>query len=174
MAGSAVSYNARRISILQSHAICLVYSTAERSLIAHALGPNRKVISCSFLFKAVHSFTSKSKTPGLADSNLEMEWSSALMSLGVQDMLPGQCATPRLEQSKCYKHPKSFWTLQLLAYTGILIHLKYAPAIACLVCLIASTSMGTKLAKAGNSKHKPLKVVTHMPAQAQKAIFPIN
>ena len=48
MAGSAVSYNARRISILQSHAICLVYSTAERSLIAHALGPKRKVISCSF------------------------------------------------------------------------------------------------------------------------------
>ena len=51
MAGSAVIYNARRISILQSHAICLVYSTAERSLLAHALRPNRKVISCSFLFE---------------------------------------------------------------------------------------------------------------------------
>ena len=51
MAGSAVSYNARRISILQSHAICLVYSTAERSLLAHALRPNRKLISCSFLFE---------------------------------------------------------------------------------------------------------------------------
>ena len=51
MAGSAVIYNARRISILQSHAICLVYSTAERSLMARTLGPNRKVISCSFLFE---------------------------------------------------------------------------------------------------------------------------
>ena len=51
IAGSAVSYNARRISILQSHAICLVYSTAERSLIAHALASNRKVMSCSFLFE---------------------------------------------------------------------------------------------------------------------------
>ena len=49
MAGSAVIYNARRISVPQSHAICLVYSTAERSLLAHALRPNRKVISCSFL-----------------------------------------------------------------------------------------------------------------------------
>ena len=51
MAGSAVIYNARRISILQSHAICLVYSTAERSLLAYALVPNRKLISCSFLFE---------------------------------------------------------------------------------------------------------------------------
>ena len=50
MAGSAVIYNVR-ISILQSHAICLVYSTAERSLLAYALVPNRKLISCSFLFE---------------------------------------------------------------------------------------------------------------------------
>ena len=47
MAGSAVIYNVS----LQSHAICLVYSTAERSPLAHALGPNRKLISCSFLFE---------------------------------------------------------------------------------------------------------------------------
>ena len=47
MAGSAVIYNVS----LQSHAICLVYSTAERSLLAHALRPNRKLISCSFLFE---------------------------------------------------------------------------------------------------------------------------
>ena len=51
MAVSAVIYNARRISVPQSHAICLVYSTAERSLLAHALRPTRKVISCSFLFE---------------------------------------------------------------------------------------------------------------------------
>ena len=51
MAGSAVIYNARRTSILQSHATCLVYSTAERSLLADALGPNRKLISRSFLFE---------------------------------------------------------------------------------------------------------------------------
>ena len=51
MAGSAVIYNARRLSILQSHAICLVYSTAERSLLTHALGPNRKTYKLQFSFR---------------------------------------------------------------------------------------------------------------------------
>ena len=51
MAGSAVIYNARRLSILQSHAICLVYSTAERSLLTNALGPNRKTYKLQFSFR---------------------------------------------------------------------------------------------------------------------------
>ena len=44
-ASSAVIYNARRISNLQDHAICFAYSTEKRTLLADALGPNRKLIS---------------------------------------------------------------------------------------------------------------------------------
>ena len=50
-ADCAVIYNARRISNLQGHAICFAYSTAKRTLLADALGPNRKLISCSLIFK---------------------------------------------------------------------------------------------------------------------------
>ena len=44
-AGSAVIYNARRISNLQGHEICFVYSTEKRTLLADALGPDRNLIS---------------------------------------------------------------------------------------------------------------------------------
>ena len=50
-AGSAVIYNARRISNLQGHEICFVYSTEKRTLLADALGPDRNLISWSFIFE---------------------------------------------------------------------------------------------------------------------------
>ena len=50
-AGSAVIYNARRISYSQSHAICLCGLDCRKIIACRCLKVNRKLISCSSLFE---------------------------------------------------------------------------------------------------------------------------